>query len=83
MSIFLQSNTDAHLNEDSSPTEGPTASKKAATDRTVLADKKKPVAKDKKRTLKRLWLACTGKLPFFFFCLFASNGQNIRSLSQR
>jgi len=34
--------------------EGPTASKKAATDRTVLADKKKQVLKDKKRTLKRL-----------------------------
>ncbi|EFX88169.1 hypothetical protein DAPPUDRAFT_305549 [Daphnia pulex] len=49
-----QSNADAHLNEDNSPTEGPTASKKAATDRTVLADKKKPVVKDKKRTLKRL-----------------------------
>jgi hypothetical protein len=50
----LKSNSDTHLNEDTNPTEGPTASKKAATDRTVLADKKKPVAKDKKRTLKRL-----------------------------
>lgn len=35
--------------------DGPTASKKMATDRTVLADKKKTVLKDKKRTLKRLW----------------------------
>ena len=35
--------------------DGPTASKKLATDRTVLADKKKTVLKDKKRTLKRLW----------------------------
>lgn len=34
--------------------DGPTASKKMATDRTVLADKKKTVLKDKKRTLKRL-----------------------------
>jgi len=34
--------------------DGPTASKKLATDRTVLADKKKTVLKDKKRTLKRL-----------------------------
>lgn len=49
-----QANTDAQLNDDTNPTEGPTASKKAATDRTVLADKKKAVAKDKKRTLKRL-----------------------------
>lgn len=50
-----QSSSGASLNEEASnTTEGPTASKKAATDRTILTDKKKPVAKDKKRTLKRL-----------------------------
>ncbi|KAK4026168.1 hypothetical protein OUZ56_015186 [Daphnia magna] len=49
-----QSSIDTHLNEDTNLAEGPTASKKAATDRTVLADKKKPIVKDKKRTLKRL-----------------------------
>jgi len=41
------------LNDDVNK-DGPTASKKLATDRTVLADKKKQPLKDKKRTLKRL-----------------------------
>ena len=50
-----QSSSGAPLSDEASnTTEGPTASKKAATDRTILTDKKKPVAKDKKRTLKRL-----------------------------
>lgn len=75
---WLKSNADAHLNEDNSPTEGPTASKKAATDRTVLADKKKPVAKDKKRTLKRLWASMyINAFLFVSFCFTSSNGLKI------
>lgn len=50
-----QAGTGVPSGEELNVAEGPTASKKAAPDRTVLADKKKPIAaKDKKRTLKRL-----------------------------